>query len=224
MLDGLGDGDGDGDTGETGDGDGDTGDGDGDGDTGDGDGDTGDGDGDTGDGDGDSGLCGNDPGWGTVAIGQPVKHVAGKDHLGNAINLCEWGGTPIALDVAAVWCDPCRQASAYLATGAGNDPFSGLGPQLRGMIDSGKLVWITALVEDATSGPGAVADAAAWDSQYHHDNIPVIAEDDVPMLSGYVMNACVPAVYVLDQELNFFGIDDCQTWNQLAAAVEAFGG
>ncbi|WP_146157370.1 TlpA family protein disulfide reductase [Enhygromyxa salina] len=218
---GIGDGDG-----EPGDGDGDPGDGDGD--PGDGDGDPGDGDGDgdgdSGDGDGDAGLCGNDPGWGTVAIGEPVKHVVGKDHLGNPINLCEWGGTPIALDVAAVWCDPCRQASAYLANGAGGDPFSGLGPQLREMIDTGKLIWVTALVEDATSGPGTVADAAAWDSQYHHDNIPVIAEDEVPMLSNYVMNTCVPAVYVIDPELKFFGIDDCQTWNHLAAAVTEYGG
>jgi hypothetical protein len=230
SLTGVGDGDGDpgdgdGDTtgdGETGDGDGDTGDGDGD--TGDGDGDTGDGDGDTGDGDGDAGLCGNDPGWGAVAVGEPVKHVAAKDHLGNPVNLCDWGGTAIALDVAAVWCEPCRAASAYLATGAGGDPFSPLGPQLRTMIDTGKLVWLTALTEDAVGGPATVADAAAWDGQYHHASIPVIAEDDVPMLSGYVQNPCVPAVYVIDPELKFFALDDCQTWNHLADMIAEFGG
>src|SRR5690606_5061771 len=107
------------------------GDGDGDGAPGDGDGDgaPGDGDGAPGDGDGDGAPadCGTDPGWGTVAIGQPVKHVAALDHTGAMVNVCDWAGTPMVWVIAAMWFGPCQDVSAYLATGAG-DPFSGLGP------------------------------------------------------------------------------------------------
>ena len=208
-----------------------SGDGDGDGTTsGDGDGDgttSGDGDGDgttSGDGDGDPVACGMDPGWGQVEIGQPVKHVAAKDASGAAVNLCEWGGTPIALDAAAVWCGPCKLASEFLSTGAGQDPFSGLGPDLKAAIDGGKIVWVTALLEDVNGGPGTVADASAWDMEYPNPNIPVIVEDDVPMLSGYLPGNCVPRVFVIDPNLNFWALDDCQTWNHLATMLDEWGG
>jgi hypothetical protein len=214
-------GDGDGDTG---DGDGDTGDGDGD-TTGDGDGDTtGDGDGDTtGDGDGDAGDCGVDPGWGTVAIGQPVKHVAAHNHLGEEVNMCDWAGTPMVMDLSAVWCGPCNMASAYLATGTGQDPFSGIGPDLRTMIETGTVVWLTFLVQDSNSADATVMNAAQWDAQYHHDNIPVVNELDTPMLPTYLQVACWPTAWVIDPDMNFHGLDDCATWNQLAAMVAEFG-
>jgi hypothetical protein len=221
-----GDGDGDGDSGDgDGDpGDGDPGDGDGDGDGGDGDGDTGDGDGDGGDGDGDPVSCGTDPGWGTVAIGQPVKHIAAHNHLGEAVNVCEWAGTPIVMDLSALWCGPCHMASAYLATGTGQDPFSGIGPDLRTMIGDGTAIWLTFLVQDDTNGDATTMHAAAWDAMYHHDNIPVLNELDTPMLPNYLQVGCWPTAWVIDPELNFHGVDDCATWNQLAAMVTEFGG
>jgi hypothetical protein len=217
-------GDGDGDPG---DGDGDPGDGDGDGDpeTGDGDGDpTGDGDGDpTGDGDGDPVGCGTDPGWGTVAIGQPVKHIAAHNHLGEAVNVCEWAGTPIVIDLSALWCGPCHLASEYLAAGATADPFSGIGPDLREMIGAGTAVWLTFLVQDDLNGDATTMHAAAWDAMYHHDNIPVLNELDTPMLPNYLQVGCWPTAWVIDPELNFHGLDDCTSWNQLAAMVTEFG-
>lgn len=234
---------------ESGDGDGDpttdpsTGDGDGDAttdpSTGDGDGDattdpsTGDGDGDattdpsTGDGDGDEtggAECGADPGWGQVAIGEPVKHVQAKNQEGEAVNLCEWAGMPIALDAAAVWCGPCQLASEYLSTGQGQDPFSGLGPGLKTAVDNGNIIWITTLMDSAQQGvPGTVSDAEAWDANYPHPNIPVLVEDDVPMLSGYLPGNCVPRVFVIDPEMNFWALDDCASWNHLGDMLDEWG-
>jgi hypothetical protein len=222
-----GDGDpGDGDPGDGDPGDGDPGDGDpGDGDPGDGDPGDGDpGDGDPGDGDGDPVGCGADPGWGAVAIGQPVKHIAAYNHLGEAVNVCDWAGTPIVMDLSALWCGPCHMASEYLATGATQDPFSGIGPDLRAMIGDGSAIWLTFLVQDDTEGDATTMHAAAWDAMYHHDNIPVLNELDTPMLPNYLQVGCWPTAWVIDPELNFHGVDDCATWNQLAAMVTEFGG
>ena len=234
--DGDGDGDPDAETDTPGDGDGDaTGDTDTDTDptdtdtdpTGDGDGDdsAGDGDGDdaTGDGDGDAMGCGVDPGWGQVAIGQPIKHIVGKDQHGETVSICDMAGKAVAIDVAAVWCGPCQAASAYLGSGQGSDPFSGLGPALKSNIDNGTFIWVTTLIEDANGGPGTVADGAAWDESFPNPNIPVLTEDDIPMLSNYLPGNCVPRVFVIDPDQNFFGTDDCMTWNQLGDLVDTFG-
>ena len=207
------------DTSDGGDGDGDTsGDGDGDGDT------SGDGDGDMsgdGDGDGDGDACANDPGWGQLAVGQPVKHVTTLDHMGNERSLCEWAGNPFAIDVSAVWCGPCHAASEYLATGTTQDPFAPHGPGLRALIEDGTGAWLTYLVQDANSQPAAVSDATAWDAMYHHPNIPVLAEGDTQMLPTYLQVACWPSAYVVDKDLNFLAIDDCQTWNHLQTLITA---
>jgi hypothetical protein len=180
--------------------------------------------GDSGDGDGDGDACGVDPGWGTVAIGQPVKHVASHNYLGEEVNLCDWAGVPIVMDLSAVWCGPCNMASAYLSSGAGQDPFSGLGPQLRSRIDAGTLVWATYLVQDANGADATVMNAAQWDAQYHHDLIPVVNELDTPMLPNYLQVGCWPTATVVDPDLNFHGLDDCQTWNQLQAMLSDFPG
>lgn len=231
------DGDGDGDD-SAGDGDGDDpatdSEGDGDGDDpatdseGDGDGDdsAGDGDGDdssTGDGDGDEPVaCGEDPGWGTFGIGNPVKHIAAIDHTGEEANICEYAGTPMGLDIAALWCGPCHQVSEYLA-GAGQDPF-GFGQQLRDMIDAGTGKWITYIVEDANSGPASAADAAAWDGMYHHPNIPVMAEMDTQMLPGFFQVGCWPTVWVVGTDMTWAAGDDCATWNHLQTLLSQANG
>ncbi len=226
LTDESSEGDGDGDSGDgdgdSGDGDGDSGDGDGD--SGDGDGDAGDGDGDSGDGDGDGEACGVDPGWGTVAVGAPVKHVAARNHLGEEVNMCDWAGVPIVMDLAAVWCGPCNDASAFLATGAGADPFGGIGPSLRTMIENGTAVWMTFLVQDANGADASVSHAAQWDAQYHHPMIPTVNELDTPMLPTYFNVGCWPTAWVVGPDMNFHGLDDCATWNQLGALVNEFGG
>jgi hypothetical protein len=224
----IGDGDGDGTSGDgdgtpgDGDGDGDGTPGDGDGTPGDGDGTPGDGDGTPGDGDGAPGDCGVDPGWGQVAVGQPVKHVAAYDHFGNEVNVCDWSGTPMVWDIAAMWCGPCQMASDYLA-GNGADPF-GVGPQLRDMINTGKGVWLTFLVEDVNEQPATVDNAAAWDAMFHNENIPVLTGLDTQMLQPYLQFTCWPTAWTVDPTMNFHGLDDCMTWNQLVAFVNDYGG
>lgn len=44
------------------------------------------------------------------------------------------------------------------------------------------------------------------------------------MLGGYLMNTCVPAVFVVGPDFNWFALDDCMTWNHLGELVNTFGG
>jgi hypothetical protein len=165
-----------------------------------------------------------DPGWGPLTVGSPVKHIQGFDQAGEAFNMCEYGGTPIIIDVAAVWCGPCNAVSDYFAHG-GADPFGGgLGDQLTAMIAADQVIWMTTLVEDANSAPATVANATAWDQQYPNAKIPVVVEGDISMLPNYFQLQCWPSAFIVDHEMNWMGFDDCQTWNQLVAVVAEYGG
>ncbi len=184
---------------------------------------TGDTTGDTTDTTGGGAFCDTDPGWGPLTVGAPVKHITGFDHTGAEFNSCELYGTPVIFDIAAVWCGPCNDVSNYLANG-GSDPFGGgLGDQLSTRINAGTIKWVTTLVQDANSGPATVDNAAQWDGMYHNANIPVVVGDgDIQMLPNYFMLGCWPSAFVADHEMNWMGFDDCMTWNQLVAVVNAY--
>jgi hypothetical protein len=169
-------------------------------------------------------FCETDPGWGPLTEGSPVKHIQGLDQHGEEFNMCEYGGTPIIIDVAAVWCGPCNMVSAYFAQG-GADPFGGgLGQSLTDMIANDQVIWLTTLVEDANSAPATVANAAAWDQMYPNPKIPVVVEGDIQMLPQYFQLGCWPSAFIVDHEMNWMGFDDCQTWNQLVEVVQTYGG
>lgn len=172
---------------------------------------------------GGAGFCDTDPGWGSPTVGEPAKHIQGFDQTGAEFNMCKYGGTPIIIDVAAVWCGPCNDVSQYFAQG-GADPFgSGLGEQLTTMINNDSVIWMTTLVEDANSGPATVDIAAAWDQMYPNPKIPVVVEGDIPMLPGYFSLGCWPSAFIVDHEMNWMGFDDCQTWNQLVDVINTYG-
>jgi hypothetical protein len=169
-------------------------------------------------------ACGNDPGWGPLQEGELAKHIQGFDQHGEAFDMCEFAGTPIIIDVAAVWCGPCNQVSQYFSQG-GADPFGGgLGDQLTTMINNDTVIWLTTLVEDANSAPATVEVAAMWDQQYPHPKIPVVVEGDISMLPSYFQLGCWPSAFIVDHEMKWMGFDDCQTWNQLVEVVQTYGG
>lgn len=180
--------------------------------------------GDTGDETGGGAFCETDPGWGPLAVGESVKHIQGVDQFGEAFNMCDYGGTPIIIDVAAVWCGPCNMVSDYFAHG-GADPFGGgIGDSLTNMIATDKVIWMTTLVEDSGGGPATVTHATAWDQMYPNAKIPVVVEGDIAMLPNYFQLGCWPSAFIVDHEMKWMGFDDCQTWNQLVAVVAAYGG
>lgn len=151
-----------------------------------------------------------------------MKHVGGTDQEGQEVNICEFAGTPMALDVSTVWCGPCNDAALFLS-GGGSDPFSGMGVQIRDMINAGTIKWVTFLTQNAAGSPTTAADAAAWDAQYPNPNIPILVEGDVTGVESGLQVGCFPSVYIIDEQMNFFAVEDCTTWNQLQAMLAEWG-
>jgi hypothetical protein len=167
--------------------------------------------------------CGADPGWTAVAPGNAVKHMQAVTDDGSAWNSCELSPTPFVIDVSTVWCGPCNDAAGFLSGVHNNDPFSGMGNQIRDMINNDVIVWATFLTQTQAGSATTQADGAAWDALYPSDKIPTLTEGDTGMVESGLQVGCFPSAYVVDENNNFLAVEDCATWNQLQTLVMTYG-
>ncbi len=181
----------------------------------------------SGDGDGDT-HCGEDPGYGSLAVGAPAKHIQGTDAFGEAFDMGDWCGKPGVIDILAEWCGPCHMVSECMA---GNDSTCGnvfggtLGADLRGLLENDQARWVTVVVQaNDNSWTTDPALATNWDNLYPNEHISVVAVDDPSALFANMGPLGVfPTIQTTDEELKWLWLEDGQTWNNLVNIVDIYG-
>ena len=91
------------------------------------------------------------------------------------------------------------------------------------MLATQKIIWLTFLTETASGGATTQADGAIWGGQYPNPNIPVLTEGDTGGVNAGLGVGCFPSAYVVQPDQTFLAIEDCTTWNQLQAMIQAYG-
>ena len=153
-------------------------------------------------------------------LGRIVPRLVAPDQHGDRVDLYDFGGEPIiVLDFSTVWCEICREQAAWLA-GAPVDLLDQRYPGVPELIDRGELRWITFLAENAAGGPPTVADAAAWDADFPHPQIPVLA-DEANQLGPWLGVWGYPTLAVTDGDLRLVTYDDHNPYDEVLQALSA---
>lgn len=146
-----------------------------------------------------------------AAVGDFGPSYETVNHLGEAFNPCQiGGGRPILLSVSTGWCGPCMDLAAHISGVTTHDWIpAGLKP----MIDSGEVLWIEYMANDA-AGPSepTVEFMATWHDTYPHDKTIIAADWDhssaYPVQLFYHLGANgFPSLSVLDADYRWAVID-----------------
>ena len=112
------------------------------------------------------------------AVGARVPRIELMDQNGELVDLYDFASTDamVLIDISSMWCGACHTLSAYLA-GAAGTWLEETHPNLPGIIEDGKLSWLTVLGEDRSRSRPDLADLQEWDGEYFNEKIPVLADD-----------------------------------------------
>ncbi|MCA9648763.1 MAG: hypothetical protein H6712_13590 [Myxococcales bacterium] len=156
-----------------------------------------------------------DPGWQLYSEGLQIPHWELETFNGELFRVCDYYDSPIFLDVSAMWCQPCQAVAAFLA---GNDEagewYFGGDPQyladyaypFRDYVDAGCIKWVTVIVENEEGMPPSNFDASVWETQYHHPDIPVIADPTGDFL--YWMDiSFFPSTFLINNDFTYLTDD-----------------
>jgi thiol-disulfide isomerase/thioredoxin len=112
------------------------------------------------------------------------------DQNNNEVELYDFHGKVIILDLSAMWCGICVNIA-----GQSELLVEDLGPD--------KVVWITVLVEDESGLPPDQSDLLRWES-LHNASGPILAGDrsivDPTAKDGYPVTGW-PTIVIIDQEM-----------------------
>jgi len=115
------------------------------------------------------------------------------DQNNKEVELYDFYGKVIILDLSAMWCGICVN-------------IAGTSETLVDDLGSDKVVWITVLIEDESGLPPDQSDLQRWESQ-HGGSGPILAGDrslvDPTGETGYPVTGW-PTVVVIDQKMTVF--------------------
>jgi len=164
-----------------------------------------------------------DPGWDSApTVGELVPRYVAVDQYGDAVDLYDFAnqGADIVIDMGTIWCVPCQDMAAYLATGdtAPVEQWAWWKPEYEGLherVASGELVWITVLF--STNGtPASQDDCAAWHDAYENARIPVLADAELT-LHDWIGVQSYPVLNLIEEDMRLKVYDDSGPYAVLSA-------
>lgn len=115
------------------------------------------------------------------------------NRLGETPNLSDLYGSPIVLDLSAMWCGPCKAAASNLQDAADSLP---------------DVTFLTVLIENTAGQPPEPSDLASWSSDYSITSEPVwgssreIISSDPTEMKDHLYLAGWPTFYFIDSKGN----------------------
>ncbi|MEQ1506542.1 MAG: thrombospondin type 3 repeat-containing protein [Myxococcota bacterium] len=149
-----------------------------------------------------------DPGLdGIAAVGAVPPRFVWTDQFGQPVDLYDFGGQDkyVVLDLSGMWCFYCHELAKWFDGQTSvyeNDyaPYTAV----REAIDSGELLWITAVDSNLLNGPASQDTIDQWYAQHPNPNIPVLldpAYELLPWISQGNSQWFYPSYVVMDAEL-----------------------
>jgi thiol-disulfide isomerase/thioredoxin len=154
-----------------------------------------------------------------------LPHYTAVDQYGDTVDLYDFIGRPVVLDMGTKWCAPCKGMAEWLATGdtATVENYAWWKPEyvsIRDKVVNGEILWVTILFSTSEqSGPATAQDAADWHQTFPNDHIPVLADASLT-LHDYIGVKSYPAMSLLGSDLRFIAYSDSGPFKALKALSE----
>ncbi len=139
-----------------------------------------------------------------TAVGECATDAEATDSSGNTVNLYDYRGYVVLLDLSAGWCPTCQKMAPQLETLYGD------------YADEGFVV-VTALYEDALYNEPDASDAASWASYYGLTH-PVWADTTGELESLYYQGGR-PSYVLFDRQMNIVFADAGTSYSTLETEV-----
>jgi thiol-disulfide isomerase/thioredoxin len=151
----------------------------------------------------------------STSMGSQLLRLKLMDQFGEMVDLYDFAGQGkyVAVDISAIWCGPCNQLAADIASGDANAGW-GSAPEL---VHNGDIYWLTVLGENNSGQIPTEENLADWYNDYPDDKVPVLAGDE----NAEVVNALIaggwPTLWVFDENLQIVaGPTSSDHWNALS--------
>ena len=141
------------------------------------------------------------------------------------INICEFAGKKMMLDLSAGWCGPCQMAADCVA---GNDTACGqlfqggftaqiemLVNGIRDNLIAGNTNWVTVFYQNAAGSPPSLSDIQQWEQQYHQTNVWVMAETS-GVSAQWLPTQGIPFFVSVGADFNYLNVNNGYEWSDLA--------
>jgi len=125
------------------------------------------------------------------------------------------------VDISTSWCGYCEELSAFLT----RQPsiFEGYGwDEMVDLVEDGTIQWVTIMSENYLGGPPDHSTVAAWDAEYPHEKIPVLA-DDGQVMPSHLNIYGYPTVVLMDENMEIVFYDREAYYDAFDAVIDLAG-